>query len=49
VFRKINRWGTLEHHRLGTDAIRRILARRGLRRTAKSHRAPERTRAGTAG
>ena len=26
VFRKIDRWGTLEHHRLGTDAIRRILA-----------------------
>jgi hypothetical protein len=27
-FAKIDRWGTLEHHRLGTDAIRRILARR---------------------
>ena len=39
VFRKIDRWGTLEHHRLGTDAIRRILARRALRRTAKSHKA----------
>jgi hypothetical protein len=49
VFRKIDRWGTLEHHRLGTDAIRRILARRALRRTARSHRAPERTREGVAG
>jgi site-specific recombinase XerC len=43
VFRKIDRWGTLEHHRLGTDAIRRILERRALRRTAKSHKALERT------
>jgi hypothetical protein len=32
VFRKIDRWGTLEYYRLGTDAIRRILARRSLRR-----------------
>ena len=43
VFRKIDRWGTLEHHRLGTDAIRRVLARRALRRTTKSHKAAERT------
>ena len=28
VFRKIDRWGNLEHRRLGTDAIRRILAKR---------------------
>jgi site-specific recombinase XerC len=49
VFRKIDRWGTLEHHHLGTDAIRRILARRALRRTAKSHKASERIRAGSAG
>jgi hypothetical protein len=49
VFRKIDRWGTLEHRRLGTDAIRRILARRTLRHTARSHKAPERTRDGTAG
>jgi hypothetical protein len=28
VFRKIDRWGQVEHRRLGTDAIRRILARR---------------------
>ena len=33
VFRKIDRWGSIEHHRLGTDAVRRILARRALRRT----------------
>ena len=49
VFRKIDRWGTLEHHRLGTDAIRRILVRRALRRAAKPHRALERTREGPAG
>jgi hypothetical protein len=35
VFRKVDRWGNVEHRRLGTDAIRRILARRGrLRRRA---------------
>lgn len=28
VFRKINRWGALEHTALGADAIRRILERR---------------------
>jgi site-specific recombinase XerD len=32
VFRKIDRWGNLEYRRLGTDAVRRILARRGARR-----------------
>jgi hypothetical protein len=32
VFRKIDRWGTIEQRRLGTDAIRRILARRSPRR-----------------
>jgi site-specific recombinase XerC len=32
VFRKIDRWGTIEHRRLGTDALRRILARRRPRR-----------------
>ena len=31
VFRKIDRWGNLEHQRLGTDALRRVLARRSLR------------------
>ena len=28
VFRKVDRWGNVEHSRLGTDAVRRILARR---------------------
>ena len=32
VFRKIDRWGNLEHHRLGPDAVRRILLRRAPRR-----------------
>ena len=32
VFRKVDRWGNVEHRRLGTDAIRRILARRARRR-----------------
>jgi site-specific recombinase XerC len=37
VFRKIDRWGSIENHRLGTDAIRRILVRRALRRTRRPH------------
>lgn len=36
VFRKIDRWGNLEHNRLGTDAIRRILARRTPRRLRRT-------------
>lgn len=48
VFRKIDRWGTLEHRRLGTDAIRRVLARRAQRRT-RSHNASQRTREDRAG
>jgi site-specific recombinase XerD len=32
VFRKVDRWGNVEHRRLGTDAIRRVLARRARRR-----------------
>ncbi|MDP9096172.1 MAG: hypothetical protein M3N26_06415, partial [Pseudomonadota bacterium] len=32
VFRKVNRWGQLEHAALGADAIRLILARRTARR-----------------
>ena len=28
VFRKVDRWGTIDHHRLGHDAIRRIFLRR---------------------
>ncbi|HKM65240.1 MAG TPA: hypothetical protein VJY39_22400 [Acidisphaera sp.] len=35
VFRKIDRWGTVEHRRLGTDAIRRILSRRTPRRSRR--------------
>jgi site-specific recombinase XerD len=31
IFRKVDRWGNVEHRRLGTDAIRRILARRARR------------------
>ena len=37
VFRKIDRWGGIENHRLGTDAVRRILTRRALRRTPRPH------------
>jgi site-specific recombinase XerD len=37
VFRKIDCWGSIENHRLGTDAVRRILARRALRRTRRPH------------
>jgi hypothetical protein len=36
VFRKIDRWGSIEQRRLGTDAIRRILARRTPRRRRHS-------------
>jgi hypothetical protein len=37
VFRKIDRWGNVEHRRLGTDALRRILlARRAKRLKATS-------------
>jgi hypothetical protein len=39
VFRKIDRWGTIEQRRLGTDAIRRILARRTPRRRHRTHKA----------
>ena len=35
VFPKIDRWGNVEHPRLGTDAIRRILARRTPRRVRR--------------
>lgn len=31
VFRKVDRWGTVEHPRLGVDAVRRILARAAKR------------------
>lgn len=46
VFRKIDRWGTLEHHRLGTDAIRRIVARRALRRASLAPSVRRRGRGG---
>ncbi len=36
VFRKIDRWGNLEHHRLGPDAVRRILLRRAFRQLRQS-------------
>jgi hypothetical protein len=44
VFRKIDRWGTLEHHRFGTDAIRRILARRAQPLTRGSRNVGKRVR-----
>jgi hypothetical protein len=39
VFRKIDRWGTVEQRRLGTDAIRRILAHRTPRRLRRTRKA----------
>ena len=44
VFRKVDRWGNVEHHRLGTDAVRRILTRRTpprKRRKPASSSAPD--------
>ena len=40
VFRKIDRWGNVEHRRLGTDAIRRILAKRAKVLRAKARAMP---------
>ena len=40
VFRKIDRWGTIEPRRLGTDALRRILAHRPRHRPASRTRHP---------
>jgi site-specific recombinase XerC len=40
VFRKIDRWGNVEHSRLGTDAIRRVLARRRPRRLSRGRKRP---------
>jgi len=37
VFRKIDRWGNVEHRRLGADAMRLVLARRSSRRDRKAH------------
>jgi hypothetical protein len=39
VFRKVDRWGNVEHRRLGADAIRRILARRPTRRIRRADEA----------
>jgi hypothetical protein len=36
VFRKIDRWGNVEHRRLGADAIRLVLTRRTSRRDRKA-------------
>jgi hypothetical protein len=35
VFRKVDRWGNVEHRRLGADAVRRILRRRARRPRAR--------------
>jgi site-specific recombinase XerD len=40
VFRKVDRWGNVEHRRLGTDAFRRILARRAGRRVRRGAATP---------
>jgi integrase len=39
VFRKIDRWGSLEHRRLGADAVRDILLRRAAQAGLKVHAA----------
>ena len=44
VFRKIDRWGNVEHRRLGTDAIRRILAKRAKVLRAKAGGMPAEVR-----
>ena len=51
VFRKVDRWGGLEHTRPGTDAVRRVLLRRRaeaarLGQEPKSARAPGSARGG---
>lgn len=38
VFRKVDRWGNVEHRPLGADAVRRILARRAPRRIRRRER-----------
>jgi len=40
VFRKVDRWGNVEHRPLGTDAVRRIVARRTPRRSRRSRAMP---------
>jgi hypothetical protein len=38
VFRKVDRWGNVEHRALGRDAVRRIVARRTPRRLRRGER-----------
>ena len=40
VFRKVDRWGNVEHRPLGTDAVRRIVARRTPRRSRRRRATP---------
>ena len=40
VFRKVDRWGNVEHRPLGTDAVRRIVARRTPRRSRRNRATP---------
>jgi integrase len=50
VFRKVDRWGNIEHRRLGSDAVRAILLRRaaqaGLKVPASERLSPHGLRAG---
>lgn len=43
IFRKVDRWGNVEHRRLGTDAIRRILARHRLASRGMARHTPRQT------
>ena len=40
VFRKVDRWGNVEHRGLGRDALRRIIARRSARRPRRTRTVP---------
>ena len=40
VFRKVDRWGNVEHRGLGRDALRRIIARRSARRPQRARTVP---------
>jgi hypothetical protein len=40
VFRKVDRWGNVEHHGLGRDALRRIIARRSAHRARQARPVP---------
>jgi hypothetical protein len=37
VFRKVDYWGSVEHHRLSPDGVRQILARRALTASLRNH------------